>query len=287
MFKTITSVFRYNSNNLFQKAAFNNSLYTQSIAWMSQAQSNQESKVVLIKGLPQAWRESDILGHFSGNESTIGKVNLIKNKAGEATGKAVLTFGELDQAKNFIAKWNNNKLKSNEVITADYFAVQKRETASPQSQVDLRQVYVYNLSWKCGSEDLNKLASDFGVVANIELPTTSTNKNKGFAYITFQDAKDAQRFIQAINEKDFLGRKLKVTLSTTRFESKNKKIESYTNFYLNQEPKRERKFEDKDHDDNLKLYKSLLTSTEQPSLQGKRLIRAYLRNPLRDRDLEF
>ncbi len=207
MFKTITSVFRYNSNNLFQKAAFNNSLYTQSIAWMSQAQSNQESKVVLIKGLPQAWRESDILGQFS--ESTIGKVNLIKNKAGEATGKAVLTFGELDQAKNFIAKWNNNKLKSNEVITADFFAVQKRETASPQSQVDSRQVYVYNLSWKCGSEDLNKLASDFGAVANIELPTTSSNKNKGFAYITFQDAKDAQRFIQAINEKDFLGRKLK------------------------------------------------------------------------------
>jgi len=284
MFKVITSVFKQNSNRVPQKV-FSNSLYNQSIAWMSQT-SNQESKVVLIKGLPKTWRESDIVGHFGGSQSAIGKVNLIKNKSGETTGKAVLTFGELDQAKTFIAKWNNNQINSNETISADYFVAQKREAVS-QAQDELRQVYIYNLSWKCGNEDLNKLASDFGSVTNIELPTTSTNKNKGFAYITFQDSKDAQKFIQFVNEKDFLGRKVKVTLSTSRFESKNKKIESYTNFYLNQEPKRERKFEDEDLNDNLKFYKSLLTSEQGSPFQAKKLIRAYIRNPLRDRDFEF
>lgn len=185
-------------------------------AQTSQGQVNtagsQDNRVVIVRGLPQNWAEKDISVYFDQDSSRIQKVNLIKNRVGGNTGKALITFNSADNAESFIGKWDRNTIQSgelNQIINAQFFNLQKKEEPVPEVKSDLKTVFVSNLAFNCTSDDLHNFASDFGEVVSVDAPMTANNKTKGFAFITFKEVAEAQKFLTLGQEKDLLGRRLR------------------------------------------------------------------------------
>lgn len=74
------------------------------------------------------------------------------------------------------------------------------------------KLYVGNLPFSVTEEALKKVFSEFGEVeeANIIVDKFS-KRSKGFGFVTFSDDAAGQKAIEAMNEKDFEGRPLKVS----------------------------------------------------------------------------
>jgi RNA recognition motif-containing protein len=72
-------------------------------------------------------------------------------------------------------------------------------------------IYVGNLSFRASEEQLTDLFSQFGEVSSAKIITDKfTGRSKGFAFIEMSDDSAAQRAIDALNEKEFQQRNLKV-----------------------------------------------------------------------------
>jgi len=219
-----------------------------------------QPKVVVIRGLPQTWFENDIQSYFDKNSSQIQKINLIKNRIGDNTGKALITFGNSNQAESFIKQWNQSQLNVNNLsqqIAAEIFTPKVREQAPKETSIDNKQIYIYNLPWKWGSEDLKKLAADFGQVSNLDVPLTANNKNKGFAYMTFTEAESAQKFLQFVNDKTFVGRKVKVTFSKAKIENQKQGA-----FAFGRSQNEQSNYDD-NLNENMRFYKRVLNAQEK------------------------
>jgi RNA recognition motif-containing protein len=80
-----------------------------------------------------------------------------------------------------------------------------------QAEVTSPKLYVGNLSFDATESDLVELFNGVGSVRNAEIVThRQTEKSKGFGFVTMTSVDEAQRAVQELHEKDFLGRKLVV-----------------------------------------------------------------------------
>lgn len=80
------------------------------------------------------------------------------------------------------------------------------------------KLYVGNLSWDTNKEDLRQLFSQHGPVEDTFIPTDrETGRVRGFGFVTLpEDA--AQRAIEALNETEFMGRRIRVNAATPQGE---------------------------------------------------------------------
>ncbi len=71
-------------------------------------------------------------------------------------------------------------------------------------------IYVGNLNYKTSEDSLRKLFEQFGEVQSVKLiKDRDTGKKKGFGFVEMDD-EYAQKAIDALNDKEFDGRNLKV-----------------------------------------------------------------------------
>ena len=74
-----------------------------------------------------------------------------------------------------------------------------------------KKIYVGNLSFKMGYEELKKLFEPFGEIEeSIVIVDKFTNISKGFGFVTFVNDADADKAVAEINNKEVEGRALKV-----------------------------------------------------------------------------
>ena len=234
MFRLFTSTIRISSqvatlNSTSRTVPFICSTFTQPKMWKSDHKSHQtghnareaengnnqsksqELNYVVVRGVPESWTESDVLSHFNKQNNQVNKVNLIKNKSGESTGKVLLTLESGQKLNKFIERWDNYALQTDQAsqnLSVQQFIPPTRDESS-QKSVEIKQVYIYNISKVSEKDDISKYAAEFGKVDKVNLPLAGENKNKGFAYVNFHEAKDAQKFIQANHENSSLGKHIK------------------------------------------------------------------------------
>lgn len=78
------------------------------------------------------------------------------------------------------------------------------------------KIYVGNLSYTATADALKEFFASFGDIIDVAIPTDSyTKKPRGFAFVTFEGASDAQNALNA-NGKEFMGRSLKVNIAKER-----------------------------------------------------------------------
>jgi len=78
-------------------------------------------------------------------------------------------------------------------------------------------IYVGNLPYTATEEEVSDLFTDFGPVERVKIITDrETGQSKGFAFVTLGDASQLNAAIEAVNEKDFQGRALRVNASEPR-----------------------------------------------------------------------
>ena len=71
-----------------------------------------------------------------------------------------------------------------------------------------KKIYVGNIAWGVTEEQLEDLFAEFGEVQSVKIiADRDTWRSKGFAFVEMENADAA---IEALNDKDFLGRNLRV-----------------------------------------------------------------------------
>ncbi len=78
-------------------------------------------------------------------------------------------------------------------------------------------IYVGNLSWGVGDDELRDLFAKFGEVssANVIMDKFS-GRSKGFGFVEMPNDSDAESAIEALNEKEMQGRNLRVNQAKPR-----------------------------------------------------------------------
>ncbi len=81
------------------------------------------------------------------------------------------------------------------------------------------KLFVGNLSFDITENDLQDAFAAFGTVteANLMMDRT-TNRPRGFAFVTMSNADEAQKAIDGLNGKDLAGRSLTVNVAKPREE---------------------------------------------------------------------
>ncbi|MCK4539284.1 MAG: RNA-binding protein [Candidatus Krumholzibacteria bacterium] len=83
------------------------------------------------------------------------------------------------------------------------------------------KIYVGNMSFDTGESDLRKAFEEHGTVDTISIITDrDTGRPKGFGFIEMSNDTEAQAAIDNLNDKDFMGRTLKVNQARPRNDNR-------------------------------------------------------------------
>ena len=86
-------------------------------------------------------------------------------------------------------------------------------------EVDRMNIYVGNLSFEVTEDDLRSAFGDFGSVDSVRLITDKyTGRSKGFAFVEMTDNDEAKTAMSELNDKEFMGRTIKVNEARPRTE---------------------------------------------------------------------
>jgi len=76
------------------------------------------------------------------------------------------------------------------------------------------QLYVGNINYRLTEEGLKAMFAEFGEVKSAKIVTDrETGRSKGFGFVEMADAEAAERAIQALNDKEKDGRRIKVNIA--------------------------------------------------------------------------
>ena len=72
-------------------------------------------------------------------------------------------------------------------------------------------IYVGNLSYEVGQDDLKQVFAEYGVVKNVQLPTDrETGRLRGFGFVEMATEAEETAAIEALDGAEWMGRNLKV-----------------------------------------------------------------------------
>lgn len=81
------------------------------------------------------------------------------------------------------------------------------------------RIYVGNMSYDTSDDDLRKAFEAHGTVDSVTIINDrDTGRPKGFGFVEMSSDDEAKAAIEALNEKDFMGRTLKVNEARPRTE---------------------------------------------------------------------
>jgi len=79
------------------------------------------------------------------------------------------------------------------------------------------KIYVGNLSWNTTDDTLREAFSQYGqIVDSIVMRDRDTGRSRGFGFVTFNSAQEAETAIQNLNDQELDGRRIKVNLANAR-----------------------------------------------------------------------
>ena len=85
------------------------------------------------------------------------------------------------------------------------------------------KIYVGNLSFSATEDVIKETFAQFGTVVSVNIIKDKFSGNsKGFAFVEMQDAQDAQRAIDGLNNKELMGRPLRVNEARPQEENRDR-----------------------------------------------------------------
>jgi RNA recognition motif-containing protein len=92
--------------------------------------------------------------------------------------------------------------------------MQPSQNSNNDAGKDPSKLYIGNLSYSMGEDDLRNVFSEYGEIEECKLITDyRTGRSKGFAFVKFSSAEEASAAIEALNEQDIEGRKIFVKVA--------------------------------------------------------------------------
>ena len=80
-------------------------------------------------------------------------------------------------------------------------------------------IYVSNLSWNTKNDSLQDLFSQYGEVTSANIITDrETGRSRGFGFVEFANDNEGQEAINSLNETEFEGKVINVSVARPRTE---------------------------------------------------------------------
>ncbi|MBI3231994.1 MAG: RNA-binding protein [Candidatus Doudnabacteria bacterium] len=80
-----------------------------------------------------------------------------------------------------------------------------------------KKLFVGNLPFSITEEELQNFFAEVGAVTSVKIPLDSmSGRSRGFGFIEMESPKDAQKAIDELNEAEFKGRKISVSIARER-----------------------------------------------------------------------
>lgn len=85
--------------------------------------------------------------------------------------------------------------------------------------IDPTNLFVTNFSWNLTEEDMRGIFSEYGDLESVKLITDrETGRSRGFGFVKFANADDADKALNELNGREFDGREIAVVVAKPREE---------------------------------------------------------------------
>lgn len=175
------------------------------------------------KPKPEKKKKSQIINDDSGNRVTISDINTTDIKAGVATKKVHIKFGDTNTQQSQTALSKEIKKVISETNPIDPLKPESKKNVP----IDEKRLYVLNLPFNSNEEEIRSIFTKFGDVTELKLPKDKEGKFKGFAYVSYDKENEALRAFAELDNKIVMGRILHIRPSFVD-ENKLKKAEDNT-----------------------------------------------------------
>jgi RNA recognition motif-containing protein len=74
-----------------------------------------------------------------------------------------------------------------------------------------KKLFIGNIDWKATQEDLKEAFAQFGAIEDAVIITDrGTGRSKGFGFVTFTEDAEADKAVESMNGKEWMGREISV-----------------------------------------------------------------------------
>jgi RNA recognition motif-containing protein len=197
------------------------------------------SNRVYVGNLSWSTSWQDLKDHMR-DAGDVQYAKILQDRDGRSKGCGIVEFTTVEGAKDAIEKLTDTELKGRKIFVREDREDGKRgggggnrggdrggeggsapaaESSDKKDDGGDRpapeagsQLFIGNLSWETGWQDLKDHFRQIGEVERADVAVGRDGRKKGFGFIRFQTAEDAKKAIDELNGVEFMGRPLEVRL---------------------------------------------------------------------------
>jgi polyadenylate-binding protein len=117
-------------------------------------------------------------------------------------------FETEEAAVNAINKVNNMLLNGKKVFVGRFVPRKEREIELGEKAKHFTNCYIKNFSEEMSDEKLTELFTKYGKISSIKIMKSEEGKNKGFGFVSFEDAEAAEAAVEDLNGQEMEGKTL-------------------------------------------------------------------------------
>ncbi|KAJ3417553.1 hypothetical protein HDV05_000010 [Chytridiales sp. JEL 0842] len=192
--------------------------------YFNEIDGNQDGKLPFIVG----WQDLKDLFREAGN---VLRADVAQSPAGKSRGFGTILFGTAEEATEAINKFNNYEWHGRRIEVREDRAVSGSIGGHPgapppdanaptgqvpfpgsgdASAVNNRALYVGNLPFSVGWQDLKDLFRNAGTVQRADIPGDAQRRSKGFGTVVMASVEEARKAVSMYNGFEWNGRRIEV-----------------------------------------------------------------------------
>merc|ERR1711953_736810 len=182
------------------------------IMWSQRDPSLRRSGVgnVFIKNLDKTIDNKAMYDTFSAFGNILS-CKVAQDASGDSKGYGFVHFETEEAALQAIDKVNGMLLNDKKVFVGRFVPRKEREIELGEKAKRFTNVYVKNFNEAMTEDDLSKMFEKFGKITSLKLMRSDEDeKNKGFGFVSFEDAETAESACAELNGKEVNGKTIYV-----------------------------------------------------------------------------
>lgn len=181
------------------------------IMWSQRDPSLRRSGVgnVFIKNLDKKIDNKAMYDTFSAFGNILS-CKVAQDASGDSKGYGFVHFETEEAAVQAIEKVNGMLLNFKKVFVGRFVPRKERGIELGEKAKKFTNVYIKNFNENLTEDDLKAMFEKFGKVTSLKLMKTDDEKNKGFGFVSFEDAETAEAAVEEWNGKEHHGKTIYV-----------------------------------------------------------------------------
>ncbi|CAG0914559.1 unnamed protein product [Notodromas monacha] len=183
------------------------------IMWSQRDPSLRKSGVgnIFMKNLDKSIDNKAMYDTFSAFGNILScKVLVATDEAGNSKGYGFVHFETEDAANQAIQKVNGMLLNGKKVYVGKFIPRKEREKLMGEKARKFTNVFVKNFGEDLNDEKLAEIFSMYGKITSCKVMTSDDGKAKGFGFVAFEDALNAEKAVEELHNKEVNGKVLYV-----------------------------------------------------------------------------